>query len=278
MAHPTDKILIVDDKKKLLLKQEKEDFIFMLSHDMKNPLTAAIGSMDIMREGRLGPVTPDQADYLQSAIESCEEAVVMINNLADLQRLDTGRMKFKITPVNPCALIDAAVRHFLPAAGRENITLTLNAQTSVPEVAADSSIMSRVFENLIGNALKFVPEDGAISLSCDCIAQSNLYKTGIPPHLSDYSTKFSSAARFVRITIADNGDGISSDDLNNISERYFLAGNASGRIRGGSGLGLAFCKKTIESFNGCIWAKNGVDEGSQLIVLMPELGNEAINK
>ena len=252
---------------KKILEQEKEDFIFMLSHDMKNPLTAVIGSIDIMREGRLGVVNPEQSEYLQSAIESCQEVVTMIDNLLDMQRFDTGRMQTRISPVNPCALLESAVRNFSAAAERENILLTLDAQATAPEVAVDSSLLARVFANLIGNALKFVPDGGSITISCNGLERSRLNSAEI--EAAERSGKLAATANFVRIRVTDNGSGVSSDDLINIFERYVQSGDASRRTHGGAGLGLAFCKKAVESFGGCIWAENNEGEGSRFIILLP---------
>lgn len=258
-------------KIKKMLEQEKEDFIFMLSHDMKNPLTAVIGSIDIMREGRLGMVNPDQAEYLQSAIESCQEVVTMIDNLLDMQRFETGKMHLRISPVNPCTLLESAVKHFASAAERENITLTLDAPAIVPEIAVDSSLLARAIATLIGNALKFVPDGGKISISCDCQERSMLNRDEI--EAADRSGAFSATGDFVRIRITDNGTGVSSDDLTNIFERYVHPGNASERSQGGAGLGLAFCKKAVESFGGCIWAENNGGVGSRFVILFPGITN-----
>ena len=254
-------------KMKRILEQEKEDFIFMLSHDMKNPLTAVIGSIDIMREGRLGEVNPEQTEYLQSAIESCQEVVTMIDNLLDVQRFDTGRMQSRINPVSPCILLESAIRNFSAAAERENISLSLDAQTLVPEIAADSSLLARVFANLIGNALKFVPDGGSIIITCDYLERDQLSTSEI--EAAERSGRFSAAPGFVRIRVTDNGTGVSSDDLTNIFERYVQSGNASKRSHGGAGLGLAFCKKAVESFGGCIWAENNEGVGSRFIILLP---------
>jgi signal transduction histidine kinase len=197
----------------------------------------------------------------------------MIDNLLDMQRFDTGRMQSRISPVNPCALLETAVRHFSAAAERENITLTLYTQARVSEIAVDSAILARVFANLIGNALKFVPDGGIITLSCDGIERSKLSKAESQA-AADSSSDFSVVTSFVRICISDNGTGISSDDLANIFERYVQSDNASRRSRGGAGLGLAFCKKAVESFGGCIWAENNEVEGSQFTILLPgHIGN-----
>lgn len=260
-------------KEKLLLEQEKEDFVFMLSHDMKNPITAVIGSIDIIREGRLGPVNPEQVEYLQSAIESCEEVVTMIDNLLDMQRFSAGRMQTRISPTNPCTLLADAVRRFSPAAEREHITLTLESSAKTPEIAVDSAVMGRVIANLLGNALKFTPEGGSINLSCRCIENSDRHRiripvyAAIPPGLSDLRS-------FVRISVSDTGSGISPEELTKIFERYVQAENTSMRSRGGAGLGLAFCKKAVESFNGCIWVESGEGEGSNFIILLPAHPND----
>jgi signal transduction histidine kinase len=261
---------------KKILEQEKEDFIFMLSHDMKNPLTAVIGSIDIMREGRLGAVNSDQIEYLQSAIESCQEVVTMIDNLLDMQRFDTGRMQSRISPVNPCTLLESAVKIFSAAAVRENIALTLDVQTLVPEVTVDSSLLARVFTNLIGNALKFVPDGGAITISCDSLKCNELSTAEI--EAANRCSGFSTDTGIVRIRVSDNGTDVSSDDLTNIFERYVQSGAASQRTHGGAGLGLAFCKKAVESFGGCIWAENNERKGSRFVILLPTHTNNITSK
>jgi signal transduction histidine kinase len=260
-------------KEKQLLEQEKEDFFSMLSHDLKNPITAVVGSIDIIREGRLGPVNSEQVDYLQSAIESCEEVVTMIDNLLDMQRFNSDRMQTRIGPVNPHTLLADAVRRFTPAAVRDNIILTLDAQSSVPEIAVDISILSRVIANLIGNALKFTPDGGSITLSCRCIENSGGHDLPIPEY-AVIPIGFSENNCFVRISVSDTGDGISPDELTCIFERYVQSHKSSMRGLGGSGLGLAFCKKAVENFKGCIWAESVEDKGSEFIILLPCISAE----
>lgn len=255
-------------REKKNLEQEKEDFIFMLSHDMKNPITAVIGSIDIMREGRLGPVNPEQIDYLQSSVESCEEVVSMIDNLLDMQRFNSGRMLTRLIPVDPLTLLAAAVRRFSPAAERDHITLVMETASAVPEIMVDTAIMARVIANLVGNAIKFTPEDGSITLSCRCIMSSELQQLGIPPRVP-LPENFSEQNCFVRIAVRDTGNGIAPEDLTIIFERYVQAKNDSRRSRGGAGLGLAFCKKAVDNFNGCIWAESSEDRGSEFIIILP---------
>ena len=162
------------------LEQEKEDFLYMLSHDLKNPITVVIGSIDIMREGRLGPVNTEQAEYLQSAIDSCNEVVSMIDNLLDVQRFETGRMPVVLRPHSPAAIATAAVERFSKAAEYEGVELALETDGDTTEIAVDRNLMVRVFANLLVNAIKFTPEGGSIKVSCRCVRNSAAHRIRIP--------------------------------------------------------------------------------------------------
>ena len=250
------------------LEQEKEDFLYMLSHDLKNPITVVIGSIDIMREGRLGPVNTEQVEYLQSAIDSCNEVVAMIDNLLDVQRFETGRMPVVLRPHSPAAIAAAAVERFSKAAEYEGVELALETDGDTTEIAVDRGLMYRVFANLLVNAIKFTPEGGNIKVSCRCIKNSAAHRIRIPVHFIP-PAGFANRHCFVRISVKDTGNGIPHEDLDHIFERYTQSHNAAGRERGGAGLGLAFCKLAVESFNGIIWAESEAGAGSEFIILLP---------
>jgi len=250
------------------LEQEKEDFFFMLSHDLKNPITAVIGSIDIMREGRLGPVNAEQVEYLQSAIDSCNEVVAMVDNLLDVQRFETGRMPVVIRPHHPAEIAAAAVERFSKAAEYEGIALTLEKDDDSTEVAIDRALMGRVFANLLVNAIKFTPEGGTITVTCRCVRNTAAHRIRIPVYCVS-PAGFANRRCFVRISVKDTGNGIPHEDLDHIFDRYTQSHNASARERGGAGLGLAFCRMAVESFNGIIWAESDAGAGSEFIILLP---------
>jgi two-component system, sensor histidine kinase and response regulator len=250
------------------LEQEKEDFFFMLSHDLKNPITAVIGSIDIMREGRLGPVNSEQVEYLQSAIDSCNEVVAMVDNLLDVQRFETGKMPVVIRPQHPAEIMAAAVGRFSKAAEHEGIALTLEKDSETTEIAVDKNLLGRVLANLLVNAIKFTPEGGAINVSCRCVRNSAADRIRIPVYFVP-PAGFANRRCFVRISVKDNGTGIPHEDLDHIFDRYTQAHNAVSRERGGAGLGLAFCKLAVESCNGIIWAESEAGVGSEFIILLP---------
>jgi len=258
--------LAVIEKKRL--EQEREDFFMMLSHDMKNPMTAVIGSIDIMREGRLGPVNEEQVDYLQSAIDSCNEVILMIDNLLDIRRFEVGKMQLSIQSYNPVEIIRKVAAQFSRAAERDGIRFVLDVKDDLPAIAVDRNALTRIMGNLLGNALKFTPEGGEIAVSCSCIYQPDPLLSRIPTYAA-LPDGFADQNCFVALTVRDTGNGIPSDELKTIFDRYTQSSSNSGRERGGAGLGLSFCKLAVESFGGVIWAESEAGLGSEFIILLP---------
>jgi len=253
------------------LEREKDDFVSMLSHDMKNPITAVIGSIDITREGRLGPINPEQAAYLQSAIDSCNEVVAMIDNLLDIHRFEAGRMKMNLQPCNPGELVTAAADRFSPVAEREGVALTVDLEQNLPHLSVDRGAFSRIIANLLGNALKFTPEGGSISLTARPLAASTAKKSAIPPYAAIQAKQlFDTHKNLVRLSVRDTGNGIPAEDHAAIFER-FVQSRPSGKGYGGTGLGLAYCKLTVKEFGGVIWVESKVGKGSEFIILLPAL-------
>ena len=269
-----DKILIVDNDKELSteyekhLRQEREDFSMMLAHDLKNPMTAVIGSIDIIREGRLGPVNEEQIEYLQSAIDSCNEVVAMIDNLLDIRRFETGKMPLSIQPHNSEEIIRKVAAQFTRSAEHDGIKLSLNLDDSNPPVGVDRRALVRILGNLLGNSLKFTPEGGEIVISSECSENFDANSLHLPFHVS-LPQHLLDKRSLLRISVRDTGNGIPSQELGRIFDRYTQARRGTGRERGGAGLGLAFCKWAVESFNGIIWAESEAGQGSEFIILLP---------
>lgn len=247
---------------------EKDDFLLKYSHDLKNPLTAAIGAIDIIREGRLGQVNEEQAEYLHSAIGSCNEVVAMIDNLLDIRRFEAGKMSLSISPHNPEEIIRNVAERFSRSAVHEEIGLSINIDAGVPNIRVDRKVLTRIIDNLLVNSFNFTPEGGEIFVTCSYVKKPHAEVAAIPPHLS-VPQLFSKVKSFVKIAVRDTGDGITSGAFDEILNRSARSTVDSGRGHGGAGLGLAFCKWGVEGMGGVIWAEGESDEGSEVIILLP---------
>ena len=232
------------------LEREKRDFISMLSHDLKNPITAAIGSIDLVREKRLGPINQEQATYLMSAIESCGEVVNMIDNLLDVHKYEAGKLSFKQSSCSIAAILVTVLDRFKGSINQSELKLQVQIEEGLPTLLLDKNRMIRVFGNLMTNAIKFTPHGGNLNIEC---------RSGV-------SEKSKLA---IIIHVSDNGTGIPPSEVPTIFDRFVQGHPHSRRTSGGCGLGLAFCKMAVEGQGGSIHATSTLGVGTTFTIVMP---------
>lgn len=259
--------IIRDISRLKALEQEKEDFVSMLSHDLKTPITAVVGSIDLVREKRLGPINPDQKEYLDSAVESCAEMVEMIDTLLDVHKFEAGKMALQLRSEHLPALIARVMAKFEPEAARVEIGLSSSCASDLPEIKLDRQKFTRLLGNLLSNALKFTPAGGEIVVSADLTGE-DLAGQPVPDTLYPPESR-TVASRYLRLQVRDTGAGIPAESLSAIFDRFEQARNRRmGKTRG-TGLGLAFCRKVMDQHQGYIWAESEIGRGSCFTVLFP---------
>lgn len=250
------------------LEREREDFVSMLSHDLKNPITAIVGSLDLVREGRLGPINNDQREFIEAAEESCAEMVEMINSLLDMHKFEAGRMVMSFRPEKTQDLLDKIMARFATIAEKSGIRLEFRIATELPECQIDRAIFIRMMGNLISNALKFTPQNGSITVTADHFNDFAAVAARIPAGLYHETDHFQTGS-FIRIMVTDSGVGIPAEALAVIFDRYVQAQNRREGKSRGTGLGLAFCRKVMDAHQGLIWAESDEGSGSRFIALFP---------
>lgn len=249
------------------LEQEREDFVSMLTHDLKTPLTAVVGAIDLVREGRLGKINAEQKDYLESAMESCSEVVEMINTLLDLYRFEADKMVLTFTAEDPVVMIQRAMAAFRSIAERSRIKFSGVFQEHLPEVRVDRNKFMRLISNLLSNAFKFTPDRGEIELKVETVDATAVAGRVTAANYPD--RKSLEKGRFLKIEISDTGIGIPPDTLGTIFEKFVQGRTRGGAKNKGTGLGLAFCRKVMDAHGGYIWAESVLEKGSTFIVLVP---------
>jgi len=250
------------------LEREREDFVSMLSHDLKNPITSIVGSLDLVREGRLGPINKDQREFIEAAEESCSEMVEMINSLLDIHKFEAGRMVMHFNGERPAELLEKLAGQYATAAEKAGVRLTLDVDRDLPECILDRTTFSRLIGNLLSNALKFTPERGEIAVAADVPDDVAAVTAGIPTGLYTAAV-IPKNGRYLRVTVRDTGVGIPKESLSTIFDRFVQAQNRRKGKASGTGLGLAFCPKVMDAHHGIIWAESEERNGSSLVALFP---------
>jgi len=251
------------------LEKEREEFVGMLTHDLKTPLTAVVGSIDLVREERLGPVNEEQKEYLESATESCGEMVEMIDTLLDVYRFESGKMALSFTREDIGALIRKTALSFRTLADRSGIELKVDLPANIPVLTVDRSKVVRLFGNLLSNAFKFTQEGGLIGISA-AVADNvpSLLRT-VPQGTYAFDDGSGCGGRYLAVRISDTGVGIPREALGTIFDKFVQAKHRREGKTKGSGLGLAFCRKVMDAHRGFIWVESEVGRGSTFTLLFP---------
>jgi two-component system, OmpR family, phosphate regulon sensor histidine kinase PhoR len=260
--------IIRDISKLKKLEQEKEDFVGMLSHDLKTPITSIVGALDLVREGRLGKVNEEQKDYLEMAVESCGEMVGLIDTLLDVYRFEAGKMVLAFRQEEPQALIHRTLIKFRSVAKRTGLNLYATIEEGLPLIPVDRHKFSRLLNNLLSNAVKFTSEGGEIELKAEMAADFAALRGRIPEQLYP-APALPEGGAYLQISVRDSGVGIPAVDLVNIFDRYTQAKNRRLGKSQGTGLGLTFCRKVMDAHEGYIWAESSKGKGSTFYLLFP---------
>jgi two-component system phosphate regulon sensor histidine kinase PhoR len=250
------------------LEKEREEFVSMLTHDLKTPLTAVMGSIDLVRERRLGAINDEQKEYLDSATESCGEMVEMIDTLLDVYRFESGKMSLAFTEEDPAAIIYKSLLSFRTHAERSDITLSAAIPDDLPYLRLDRNKVARLFGNLLSNAFKFTDEGGKIEVFAKVVKDLARIRERIPPGTYP-AEQIPTSGTYLMVQVSDTGIGIPKDALGSIFDKFVQAKNRrEGKIKG-TGLGLAFCRKVMDAHGGLLWAESDLGKGSIFTVLFP---------
>jgi two-component system, sensor histidine kinase and response regulator len=220
----------------------RDGLVHMIVHDLRSPLTGVMGYLDLLREIS-DASAEDRASYIGKAYSSAQQMKEMISSLLDINRLEAGEMPVDRQSVDLCEVAADALRSLGGLAIGRRVT------ESAPEgpVASrcDPALIRRVVGNLLGNALKFTPESGVITITA-------ARRDGRP-----------------RLEVADTGPGIPTDFLGQVFDKFSQASEGRARKGYSSGLGLAFCKLAVEAHGGTIGVDSTVGVGSRFWFELP---------
>jgi len=220
-------------------KKQKAEFISMITHELKTPLTPIIGFTQALLDREiLGPLSPKQLDAVETISKNANHLQSIIGDLLDSHRLDMGKIKFNYTEVDVADLTNSVIKNFKKEIESKKIQFNVDAKPPML-ITTDKQRVEQVLTNIVVNSIDFVPKDtGKISVS------ATLQKD------------------HVLFTIQDNGTGIPPEDIDKIFDSFSQIETKLTRKHGGAGLGLAICKALVTKLGGKIWVESELGKGT----------------
>ena len=222
----------------------KEEFLATISHELRTPLSAVLGWTRMLRMGQLSE--EDRTKALDTIERNARAQAQLIDDLLDVSRIVTGKLRMDVRASDPNSFIDAAVEAVRPAAAAKGVNVQKVIDTGAVAIPGDPVRLQQVVWNLLSNAIKFTPRGGHVQIRSERVNS----------HLE--------------IVVADTGQGIASDFLPHVFDRFRQADQKTSRQHGGMGLGLAIVRHLVELHGGTVSAASeGVGQGATFTVMLP---------
>jgi len=225
------------------LEQMKDDFVGTVSHELRTPLTAIKGFIELVVDGDAGPLTESQREFLYIAARNTDRLGSLINDLLDVNQIDSQRLEIRTQPTDLVALLQDVAKTFRSMAESKGLDLHVQIDR-LPTITGDGPRLVQVFSNLVSNAIKYTPS-GEVGIRAR-VAQNG-----------------------VEVIVHDSGIGLSSDEQGQLFTKFFRARNPIVTESGGTGLGLVIAKGIIEKHHGTIEVASVVGEGTRFRVVLP---------
>jgi signal transduction histidine kinase len=248
-------IVLQDVTRLFRFDQLKNDLVATVAHEFRTPLTSLRMALHLCTEEVVGPLTPKQGDLLFAAREDCERLQLIVDELLNISRIESGNIELQRRRADPAALVDTAVEIHSPAAEQAGVSVHKEVLPGIPEVFVDPDRVQLVFSNLVTNALRFAPRGSEIAIRARPEAPSS--ETG--------SHRIAEATR-IRFEVADRGPGISPEHQAGLFEKFF---RVPGSPEGGSGLGLFIAKGIVQAHGGEIGVQSDPGSGATFWFTIP---------
>ncbi|HYP01632.1 MAG TPA: ATP-binding protein, partial [Pyrinomonadaceae bacterium] len=222
----------------------KDEFLATVSHELRTPLTAILGWAHLLRSRQLDEQSATSA--LETIERNARAQSQLIDDLLDVSRIITGKLRLDVRQVDPASFIESAIEALRPAAEAKNVRIQKVMDTGVVSVAGDPARLQQVVWNLLSNAIKFTPKGGRVQVRLERINSH------------------------IEIAVSDTGAGIKPEFLPHVFERFRQADQKTTRQHGGLGLGLAIVRHLVELHGGTVRAESpGEGQGATFVVNLP---------
>lgn len=227
------------------IERLKNEFISTVSHELRTPMTSIKGYADLLFLGMAGGLTDTQQEFLKIIKSNADRLTALVNDILDISRIETGRMRLTIEPLDLCELVSQAVVSFQEQYRDKGVVLIWEEAVGLPKVRGDATRVTQVLNNLLANAWQYTPRGGRVTVSVRP-------KDG-----------------FLQVDVDDTGIGISPSDVGRIFDRFYRADHPIVQESEGTGLGLSIVRMFVEMLAGEIWVESELNVGSRFSFTLP---------
>lgn len=228
-----------------LADESKSQFITIVTHELKIPMTSIRGYADLIRQGIAGPVTDQQLQFLDTIRYNVDRMAELVSDLSDISRIDTGRIKVELEATSICDYLRETIANLQPQFDSKSQRVQCDLSSDLPMVMADRSRLIQVLTNLLSNANKYTPEQGSITIA-------TTQKEGV-----------------LRVAIQDTGLGLSEAEQKLLFSQFFRSEQPEAREQAGWGLGLYVTRRLLELMGGEIGVESSLGQGSTFWFTLP---------
>jgi len=227
-------------------QKEKEEYVAMIAHDLKQPLVPIHGNAEMLKNPKMGELNEMQLECVDEILGNSSRQVAMIDSLVSAQKLGAGAMKYDIVELSSKTILDECIKTHGPIMRGKNIEY-FDSSTEDIKIKADRRRILETFTNIIQNAHDFVPENGKIEIGAN------------------------DSEKEVTFFVKDNGEGIPKEKQNRLFKKYGQVKSNASRKYGGTGLGLTVAQQHIEIMGGKIWFESEVGKGTTFFFTIPKV-------
>jgi signal transduction histidine kinase len=232
----------------------KSDFVSLVAHELKNPMTSIKGYTELLAAGAVGAVNEMQANFLNTIRANTDRMANLVSDLNDTTKIEAGRLRLDFKSVEVNELVDEMVRSSKRQTDDKKQTIQVELPPQLPKVWGDRTRLGQIMINLVSNANKYTPEGGALVIGAESSAN----------HWDPEG-----AGQVVHLWVRDSGIGISPEDQPKIFQKFFRSEDPKAREVPGTGLGLNITKSLVEMQGGRIWFESQPQRGSTFHFTVP---------
>lgn len=233
------------NEKLKLVDSHKNKFLTTMSHELRTPLNAILGYSQSLKHNYAGELNEKQKEYINIVIQSGEHLLALINDILDIAKIDADSMPITFEIVSPHKLVDETISYMMPQFQVKEISLTYTIPPELHSFTTDRKRCKQVLLNLLTNALKYTPDGGKVHVDVKRVNES------------------------LTFSVIDNGIGIKEEDLDLVFTEFYQSDQTRDQALGGTGIGLALCKRLIKLLKGKISVESKENEGSIFSFTLP---------